>query len=278
MIAVEQEDDRCTASAGAMEVISKSIESGFDEHFPLFAVSNLCSRYEPGGKPILQNLSFELHAGSLTGVCGRTGSGKSTLALAMARAIEKVSGAMSIHGVDCAEIPLQIYRKLIQIYPQEPFVLSGSVRECLDPHGVYTDLKLNSILIDLNAAVGMESEQWTVSLSTKIESSGANLSAGQKQLLALARASLSIGAKVIILDEITSSLDREAAMRAINVIKTKLLVRGVAIILIAHSVADIMVCDEVFVFNDGRIIEKGTPSALLENDISAFSALVRSSK
>jgi ABC-type multidrug transport system fused ATPase/permease subunit len=91
---------------------------------------------------------------------------------------------------------------------------------------------------------------------------GSNLSSGQKQVLALARAALA-DARVVLLDEITSNMDTSAAKRAIAIVKRELVCRGVAVVLIAHSLADVSLCDEVWVMADGRIVEQGEPTELM---------------
>ena len=93
---------------------------------------------------------------------------------------------------------------------------------------------------------------------------------GQKQVVALARAALT-DAKVVILDEITSNMDTTAADRAMTIVKRELISNGAAVLLIAHSMADIGLCDEVWVMDQGEIIEKGAPKDLLRNSNSVFS-------
>jgi ABC-type multidrug transport system fused ATPase/permease subunit len=113
----------------------------------------------------------------------------------------------------------------------------------------------------------------SLSLSTIIQRGGMNLSAGQKQILALARASLALDARVVILDEISSNMDPQVAARALEVVKSELLHRNVAVLLIAHSISDILSCDEVLVMESGRIMERGNPRELIQNSAGYFAAM-----
>ena len=164
----------------------------------------------------------------------------------------------------------------VAVFPQASFIFSGNLRRYLDPHGTAGDRKLNQVLGDLASALGdgatpgdgaSTGQQLTLDLVAT--AGGANLSAGQKQVVALARAALT-DAKVVILDEITSNMDAAAAERAMGIVKRELVARGAAVLLIAHSVNDIAVCDDVWVMDGGRIVESGAPGALLRNPNSIF--------
>jgi ABC-type multidrug transport system fused ATPase/permease subunit len=102
---------------------------------------------------------------------------------------------------------------------------------------------------------------------------GSNLSAGQKQVVALARAALA-DARIVLLDEITSNMDANAAERAVNIVKRELVSRGVAVLMIAHSLADVSMCDEVWVMSEGKIVEQGTPAELAHTEGGVFAAML----
>jgi ABC-type multidrug transport system fused ATPase/permease subunit len=242
-----------------------------------FSAENIVVRYKPELPPALIDLSFELRAGKLVGVCGRTGCGKSTTSLLIACAVD-FQGRLQIAGKPHKEVSLLEYRRAVQVFPQNSFIFSGKLRDYLDPRALHDDATLNRVLGDLAQAIEFASEDATTSsaqaihLSFLISPGGANLSAGQKQVVALARAAL-CDAEVVVLDEIISNMDAGSAQRAIGIMKRELVTRGAAVLLIAHSVSEIAMCDEVWVMSGGRIVECGSPDELLRNDASFFAQM-----
>lgn len=246
----------------------------------VFTAKHLSCRYGPTLPLVLRDVSIRLRPGKLCGVCGRTGSGKSTLSLAMLRCIEDIEGCMSITGIDAFKLPLQDYRKKVQLFPQDSAILSGSVREFLDPYSVFTDLEIISVLGSLTKVIRPSDsdeaeERIILPLNMHIVRSGGNLSAGQKQILALARACLASEAKVVILDEITSNMDKRVASAAIEVVKNELAGRNIGVLLIAHSMQDILACDDVVVMSQGKVVEHGEPLRLLQDESSALASMNR---
>jgi ABC-type multidrug transport system fused ATPase/permease subunit len=183
----------------------------------------------------------------------------------MARCLENIQGKVTICGVNIFDIPLPAYRKLVQVFPQDAYILSGTVRDFLDPHAMFDDAKISTILKDLNSAIQNDPFQ-NVSLNMTVVGGGANLSAGQKQILALARASLAVEAKIVILDEITSNMDASVGKLAIQIVKDELLSRNIAVLLIAHVIQDILSCDNVIVMCAGEITERSRRSAQIVDD------------
>lgn len=179
-------------------------------------VSNLSARYSPSGAPVLHNLSFNIRSGERIGVAGRTGSGKSTLSLALLRAIE-TSGEVLFDGVDVGKVNLDVLRGLVTIIPQQPELLGGSLRENLDPFDAVGDEELNSALeaaglfslqrnSEPGSGVGIDYNggDARLSLDSIIAGGGSNLSVGQRQIIALARAIVR-RSKLLILDEGSSN-------------------------------------------------------------------------
>lgn len=255
MLSVEQESSPET-SEFSFEILEK-------RDGKTFSVSNLFCRYSQFSPPVINGISFDLNAGVLTGVCGRSGSGKSTLALAISRCMDCIHGRMELCGIDVFKIPIKIYRKLVQVFPQDSYILSGSVKDYLDPYSKFSENKICSVLDSLNSAIHRDSQN-QVTLGMVILNGGGNLSAGQKQILALARASLAVDAKVVILDEITSNMDVQVGRLALQIVKNELLSRNIAVLLIAHVLQDILSCDNVLVMSAGEIIERSEPRELLE--------------
>ena len=255
MLSVEQESKHETSSF--------SVEALEEFEGSTFSVVNLFCRYSEFSAPVINGVSFELNAGILTGVCGRSGSGKSTLALAISRCMDFIDGKMELCGMNAFRIPIQIYRKLVQVFPQDSYILSGSVKDYLDPYSIFSEGKIHSVLVALNAAIQKDPIHH-VTVGMVILDGGGNLSAGQKQILALARASLAVDAKVVILDEITSNMDLHVGRLALQIVKNELLSRNIAVLLIAHVLQDILSCDNVFVMSSGEIIERSEPRELSE--------------
>jgi len=240
---------------------------------------NVSVRYRYDLPPALLNMSFELQAGKLVGVCGRTGCGKSTTSLLIARAFLEIEGQLKIEGRPHNEVSISEYRRLVQVFPQNSFVFSGMLREFLDPRSEHDDSTLTRVLVDLTQAIRSTFEgdsdgnnSHAFDLSFSISSGGNNLSAGQKQVVALARAAL-CNAKVVVLDEIISNMDADSVQQAISIIKRELVSRGAAVLLIAHSLPEIAMCDHVWVMSEGQIAESGNPDELLRNKASLFAQM-----
>ena len=163
-------------------------------------VENLSAKYSDDGPEVLHGLSFRVKSGERVGVVGRTGSGKSSLTLALLRCI-LTDGTVLYDGIPTAKINLEALRTNITIIPQVPELLSDTLRGNLDPFGQYDDATLNDALRAAGLfSVQSEDDEGRITLDTAISSGGGNLSIGQRQILALARAIVR-RSKLLILDE-----------------------------------------------------------------------------
>jgi len=146
-------------------------------------------RYRPELPPAVNSISLDIKGGEKIGICGRTGSGKTTLALSLFRLVESDEKSIFlIDNVDCCEIGLHQLRKQLTIIPQEPALFSATLRKNLDPFDEYSDDEI------WKAVELSHLKLWTNELENGLEhelaEGGANLSAGQRQLVCLARALL----------------------------------------------------------------------------------------
>ncbi|KAI0711030.1 hypothetical protein C8T65DRAFT_739602 [Cerioporus squamosus] len=235
-------------------------------------VEKLSARYSADGPRVLHEISFEVKAGERVGIVGRTGSGKSSLTLSLLRLI-LTEGKVYYDGIATDSINLDALRSHVTIIPQVPELLSGTLRQNLDPFSMYDDAVLNDAL----RAAGLfslqsETDEGRITLDSQISSGGSNLSVGQRQILALARAIVR-QSKLLILDEATSAIDYETD----EIIQKSLreeLGKDVTLLTIAHRLQTIMDADKILVLDAGRIVEFGSPSELLKNEKGMLRALV----
>jgi len=269
-------------------------------------VRNLVVRYTPNLPPVLNQLTFSVSPGEKVGVVGRTGAGKSTLSLALLRYVEPSGGTITIDGLDVCDMGLEDVRRCITIIPQDPLLFKGTVRANLDPFEEHEDMTLwealrRAQLVDqsampsgspseangfsssssstMAAEEGGQSEQQgdTVvfkSLETAIAENGGNLSLGQRQLVALARA-LVRRSKVIIMDEATASVDFDTDAKIQQTIRSEF--RDSTLLCIAHRLRTIVDYDRVLVLDKGRIVEYDRPINLLNRKDSIFHGMCQKS-
>ncbi|EIN13416.1 P-loop containing nucleoside triphosphate hydrolase protein [Punctularia strigosozonata HHB-11173 SS5] len=235
-------------------------------------VENLSARYSPDGPQVLHDINFHIKSGERVGVVGRTGSGKSSLTLALLRCI-LTEGTVYYDGIPTDSLNLDALRSNITIIPQVPELLSGTLRANLDPFSEHDDATLNDAL----RAAGLfslqsESEDNRLTLDSTISSGGSNLSVGQRQIIALARAIVR-ESKLLILDEATSAIDYETD----TIIQTSLrsqLKDDVTVITVAHRLQTIMDADKIMVLDAGKLVEFDSPAELLKNEKGLLRSLV----
>ncbi|EIM89359.1 P-loop containing nucleoside triphosphate hydrolase protein, partial [Stereum hirsutum FP-91666 SS1] len=235
-------------------------------------VDKVTARYSVDGPAVLKEISFHIKSGERIGIVGRTGSGKSSLTLSLLRCIV-TEGDIYYDGLSTSSVNLDALRSNITIIPQVPELLRGTLRENLDPFGEHSDARLNSALRASGfCSLHAHERERHFGLDTHISGAGANLSIGQRQILALARAFLR-GSKLFILDEATSAIDYETD----NVIQKSLrteLPKDVTVIIVAHRLQTVMDADRIMVLDAGRVAEFDAPSTLLRTKGSKFRAMV----
>lgn len=219
---------------------------------------NVQFSYE-GQRPVLQNVSLHIPAGSTVALVGRSGAGKTTFVKLLPRFYDVTQGTVRLDGVDVRNLKIRSLRSQIALVTQEPLLFSGTVRDNLR-FGRRTATQAELIA----AAEAADAHNFICALpqgyDTVIGERGLTLSGGQKQRLTLARAFLK-DAPVLILDEATSALDSESE----NAIRRALqrLMAGRTTLVIAHRLSTIQAADMIVVFEQGRVVEVGTHGALL---------------
>ena len=220
-------------------------------------------------RPVLPELSLEIPAGQTVALVGATGAGKTTIAKLISRFYDPTSGAVRLDGVDLRRIADDDLRHAVIMITQDGFLFSGSVADNI---GFGRLGATREQIVDAARAVGAHEfiSGLPEGYDTDVRKRGGRLSAGQRQLVAFARAFLADPA-VLILDEATSSLDVPTERAVQRALRTVLVDRTALII--AHRLSTVEIADRVLVLADGRILEDGTPEELVASGEGQFAAL-----
>ncbi|KAI8342171.1 P-loop containing nucleoside triphosphate hydrolase protein [Chlamydoabsidia padenii] len=240
-------------------------------------VNNLVVKYAPENPSVLRNVSFDVKPREKVAIVGRTGSGKSTFALSLFRFMEATSGTIAIDGVDISTLGLETLRSRLTIIPQDPILFSGTLRSNLDPFDQYDDATLwaavkRSHLVNSHSSSNGSSTD--ITLESVVAEGGKNFSAGQRQLIAMARA-LVKKSSLIILDEATSSVDFETDRKIQETIRSEF--SDSALLCVAHRLRSICDYDRVLVLDQGEVMEYDTPYRLMMKDGGIFQQMCQRS-
>ncbi|MFF5142297.1 ABC transporter ATP-binding protein [Streptomyces sp. NPDC013157] len=214
--------------------------------------------YRTGGE-VLPVFDLTLPAGQTVAVVGSTGAGKSTLAKLLARFYDPSDGRVLLDGVDLRELTVPELRRGVVMVTQESFLFSGTVAENIAigrPDATREEIEQAAKAIGAHEFIAALPDGY----DTDVRKRGGRISAGQRQLVAFARALLADPA-VLILDEATSSLDipgERAVQRAMSTV-----LRGRTAVVIAHRLSTVEIADRVLVMEHGRIVEDGRPAELI---------------
>lgn len=208
----------------------------------------------------LHEISVEIKAGETIALVGHTGSGKSTIANLISRFYDPTQGAVKIDGHDLRDVQLGSLREKISVVLQDTFVFSGTIMENIRfgrPNA--TDEEV----IEASKVVGADDfiQRLSDDYATEVEERGNILSAGERQLLSFARALLA-NPSIIILDEATASIDTESEVKIQKALN--LLLKGRTSIIIAHRLSTIREADNIFVLENGKVLENGNHHELLQ--------------
>lgn len=229
-----------------------------DGEFKNIKMRKVFYRYNSGCDFALNNVSLDVECGKRIAIVGLSGSGKSTLVKTLLGAVDIDQGNIYINDYEITEISREQIYKWFSVVTQNPMCLNASIRKNVDITGAFSDEDIWKALEI--AELKDEIKDMPLGLDTIVGEGGQNISGGQKQRLAIARALIG-NTEVLILDEATSNLDQMTEkkiydnLKAIN--KTQ--------IIVTHRLASIHNADWIYVLNKGKLIENGTHSALLEN-------------
>jgi ATP-binding cassette subfamily B protein len=214
------------------------------------------------GPPVLQDVSLRIAAGTRLALVGPTGAGKSTLAKLITRFYDPTSGSVRFGGVDLRDATLASLRRRVVVIPQEGFLFNGSIRDNVRmARAGATDDEVDAALRAVDAYDRFAA--MPEGLDTEVRERGSRLSAGEKQLVSLARAALA-NPTVLVLDEATSSLDPGTEALVEGAVDR--LLEGRTVVVIAHRLSTAARADRVGVVADGRLVELGTHHELLAAD------------
>ena len=221
---------------------------------------NVTFAYHPG-QPVLNQINLEIKEGETVALVGPTGCGKSSMASLVHHFYDTYSGTISIAGHDLRKVKQASLGKQIAMVLQEPYLFSESI---------FTNIRYSTTQVTFKeveqAAKTVGAHDFISKLpqgyDTILEERGSNLSLGQRQLLAFARA-LVADAPILILDEATASIDSESELMLQQALDQ--LLKNRTAIIIAHRLATVRKADQIVVMQEGRIVEKGNHEELLES-------------
>ena len=263
---IEDYEQVAAAITEAASVLNRPPEAntpsgGLVPHFAgAIAFEDVSFTYGGTKTPALDRVTFEVSAGTMLGIVGRSGSGKSTLTRLLQGINRDYCGFVKIDGSDVREISLRHLRQSFGMVLQENFLFRGSIRDNIIAGR--PGLTLGDVVIAARLAGAEEFiERMPNGYETLIEEGSPNVSGGQRQRLAIARA-LITDPRILILDEATSALDPESeALLNANLLR---IARGRTMLIVSHRLSSLVECDRILVLEKGRVVDIAPHRQLLE--------------
>ncbi|MGA9278200.1 ABC transporter ATP-binding protein [Ilumatobacter sp.] len=218
-------------------------------------------------RPVLCDVDLRIEAGRSVGIVGRTGSGKTSFSRVVLRLVEPSEGMLDLGDVPIADIPLDELRRRVALVPQEVELFAGTVRDNVT---LFDAAPLDADVAAALRRVGLDALA-DAGIDRMLGAAGSGLSAGEAQLLALARVWLR-DPDILVLDEATARVDPETEQRLERAVSE--LVQGRTTLVIAHRLSTLRTVDEIIVFDHGAVVEHGNRSDLVGDDDSRFAALL----
>ncbi|MCC6573538.1 MAG: ABC transporter ATP-binding protein [Planctomycetes bacterium] len=225
-------------------------------------IRNLTFRFYPDAKPALADVSITVQPGKTLAIVGPVGSGKTSLLNLIPRLYDPPAGSVFLDGVDVREIKLDVLRTQIGAVPQETFLFSETILQnlALGPGGDNPDpqwLKQCAKIAQVDPDIVAFPKQYETMLGEK----GVNLSGGQKQRVAIARA-IARKPAILLLDDCLSAVDTQTEEAILAGLKE--VMKECTTLIVSHRISTVEHADEIVVLNDGRVVERGTHSELLD--------------
>lgn len=211
----------------------------------------------PGGPEVLKGIDLEVPAGKRIALVGQTGSGKTSLARLMSRFFDPSDGVVRVGGVDLREVPVSSLRRSVAVVPQEGFLFDGTIRSNLAyalPESSAEDLEHRALAAFESLGLDAWLEALPAGIDTQVGPRGELLSAGERQLVSIARAYLR-DPDLLILDEATSAVDPATEVRISRALEG--LMQGRTAVVIAHRLSTAERADLVAVMEQGELVEVG---------------------
>ncbi len=233
---------------------------------------NVSFTYPDSGIKALQNISLKINAGESVAILGRTGAGKSSLASLVSRLYDPDNGSILIDGKDIKTLNLDILRKSVGYVPQDVFLFSETIAENI-AFGTQLDISREEIeQAAKNAEIYDNIKGFPNGFETKLGERGITISGGQKQRISIARAIVG-KPHILIFDDCLSAVDTETEKGIINNLTS--VMKDKTTLIISHRVSSVAHCDQIYVLDDGKVLEQGTHESLLKNESSAYAELYR---
>ena len=225
------------------------------------AFEQVTFRYQSSGYPVLDRLCFNVEAGEVIGIVGRSGSGKTTITRLIQGIHTAQEGVVRLDGIDLRHIDLTHLRRNVGVVLQENFMFRGTVRDNIAAARPAATL---AEVVEAARIAGADEfiDRLPMSYDTLVEENGANFSGGQRQRLAIARAIL-IRPRLLIFDEATSALDPES--EAIIEGNLAEIAHGRTLLIVSHRLTSLVHTDRILVVDHGHVLDYAPHAALLES-------------
>jgi ATP-binding cassette subfamily B protein len=224
------------------------------------ALENVTFEYKPG-VPVLRDVSLFAKRGEKLALVGATGAGKTTVASLLLRLYEVEQGSVRVLGKDVRAYELGDLRRVFSVVPQDVFLFAGTVASNIAMDDAPDRARVEEALVRIGALEVFQPREG--GLDARVDERGANFSAGERQLLAFARA-VYRDAPVLVLDEATASVDSDTEARLQRALEV--VMEGRTSLVIAHRLSTIKAADRIVVFHKGRVAEVGTHEELIVRD------------
>ena len=246
--------------------ISSTVTGDPDEPIPTKADAPAIElrrvHFSYGAEPVLRGIDLRVPRGATVAVVGATGSGKSTVIKLLTRLYERERGTIRLDGVDIRDLPLAELRQRVTVVSQDVMLFAGSLRDNITLGKPHSQSEIAAAIhrVGLDRALERRAGSTTVGIDEAVAERGANFSAGERQLVAFARALLR-DPEVLVLDEATAHVDPEAEVLIEKGVHE--LMKGRTTLVIAHRLSTIRNADLIVVMDKGLVVEQGTHDELV---------------